>query len=260
MASSVRGRRDRIRATPFPILLLTRPSPLLPYPQMRTMPLKKFQEEYPSDFQSGALEEIRERYAAMAEAAKQAPLTTRGKRGAEPPTVMRTVRAKRTQDPLQMKQPRVFARQLGPSSSSLAPVPEAENVVARNEEEEKEEEDENDAVAPLNGNLPAPPVPRQTFNGLPLQTPMPFAGAAVPVPVTMLAQKRAGARTKAVAAPDAAIITTADGKQWALGKEGIASIPDSHKAEVEELLSAQFSFLAAALGKTVFEGRGRKRR
>jgi hypothetical protein len=224
---------------------------------MRTMPLKKFQEEYPSDFQSGALEEIRERYAALAEAAKQAPLTTRGKRGAEPPTVMRTVRAKRAQGPLQMKQPRVFARRAGPSSS-LAPVPEAENVVAHNEEEEEEEE--HDAVAPLNGNLPAPPVSRQIFNGLPLQTPMPFAGAAVPVPVTMLAQKRAGARTKAVAAPDAAIITTADGKQWALGKEGIASIPNSHKAEVEELLSAQFSFLAAALGKTVFEGRGRKRR
>jgi len=220
------------------------------------MPLKKFQEEYPSDFQSGALEEIRERYAAMAEAAKQVPLTTRRKRGAEPPTVMRTVRAKRSQGLLQMKQPRVFARQAGPSSS-LAPVPEAENVVAHNEEEEEEE---HDAVAPLNGNLPAPPVSRQTFNGLPLQTPMPFPGAAVPVPVTMLAQKRAGARTKAVAAPDAAIITTADGKQWALGKEGIASIPDSHKAEVEELLSAQFSFLAAALGKTVFEGRGRKRR
>ena len=96
---------------------------------------------------------------------------------------------------------------------------------------------------------------RGTFNGMPLQTPMPFPGAAVPTAVTMLTQQRGG-RTKAPAAPDAAVITTADGKQWALGKGGMAGIPETHRAEVTELLAAQFEFLAAALGKTVFQRQG----
>ena len=52
------------------------------------------------------------------------------------------------------------------------------------------------------------------FMGMPLQTPMPFAGEALAVPITLFTQKRGGggggrARTKAVAAPDAAVITTA---------------------------------------------------
>jgi hypothetical protein len=71
----------------------------------------------------------------------------------------------------------------------------------------------------------------------------------------MLTQKRGG-RTKAAAAPDAAVVTTSDGMQWALGKDGMAAIPESHRAEVAEMLSAQFNFLAAALGKTVFDRPG----
>lgn len=51
----------------------------------------------------------------------------------------------------------------------------------------------------------------------------------------------------------------ADGKQWALGAEGVAGVPDSHRQEVTDLLTAQFNFFAAALGKTVFQRGGRKR-
>jgi hypothetical protein len=100
------------------------------------------------------------------------------------------------------------------------------------------------------------------FNGRPLATPMPFAGEAVPVPVTMLAQCRGGGRgAVGPAAPDAAVVTTSDGQQWALGKEGVAAIPETHRKEVAEMLAAQFEFLAAALGKTVFArpGGGRRR-
>jgi hypothetical protein len=66
------------------------------------MQLADFQKAYPGDFKAGALEEIRERYAAMAAAAaaQPAPATSRGtrtaaKRAAEPATVLRTVRARR---------------------------------------------------------------------------------------------------------------------------------------------------------------------
>ena len=52
----------------------------------------------------------------------------------------------------------------------------------------------------------------------------------------------------------------ADGKQWALGAEGVQSIPDSHRQEVSDLLTAQFNFFAAALGKTVFQRGGGKAR
>lgn len=55
----------------------------------------------------------------------------------------------------------------------------------------------------------------------------------------------------------------ADGQQWALGAEGVSGIPESHRREVTDLLTAQFNFFAAALGKTVFERdtkRGGRRR
>jgi hypothetical protein len=93
---------------------------------------------------------------------------------------------------------------------------------------------------------------------MPLQTPMPFAGEAVALPITIFTQKHGG-RTKAAPVPEAAIITTADGKQWALGSEGINAIPDTHRQEVSDLLTAQFNFFAAALGKTVFQRGGRRR-
>jgi hypothetical protein len=48
-------------------------------------------------------------------------------------------------------------------------------------------------------------------------------------------------------------LAAADGKQWALGAEGVSAIPDSHRQEVSDLLTAQFNFFAAALGKTVFQ-------
>lgn len=38
----------------------------------------------------------------------------------------------------------------------------------------------------------------------------------------------------------------ADGQQWAVGKAGgLAAIPESHRQEVQELLTAQFEFFAA---------------
>ena len=72
--------------------------------QTRKMPLADFQAAYPGDLQAGALEEIRGRYAAMAAAAaavQPVPATGRTTRtatkrgGAEPQTVLRTVRARR---------------------------------------------------------------------------------------------------------------------------------------------------------------------
>ena len=73
------------------------------FAQTRKMKLSDFQAAYPGDLQAGALEEIRERHAAMAAAAAAAvpvPATgragrTAAKRGAEPETVLRTVRARR---------------------------------------------------------------------------------------------------------------------------------------------------------------------
>lgn len=66
------------------------------------MRLSEFQAAYPGDFQAGALEEIRERCAAMAAAVAAAPVPATGrggrttaKRAAEPETVLRTVRARR---------------------------------------------------------------------------------------------------------------------------------------------------------------------
>jgi hypothetical protein len=222
------------------------------------MPLKDFQEKFPGDFKTGALQEIRERYAAMAAAAHKAvPATAaRGmrtaKRGAEPETALRTVRPRRG----------------GP----VAPPPRWDDAAAPAPAPVRAAPDGSEAAAapsqPPTAHEPVPafrsamsstaaPGMHGSFNGLPLQTPMPFAGAAAAMPVTMLTQKRGG-RTKAAAVPDAALITTADGLQWALGKGGMASIPETHRAEVTELLSAQFEFLAAALGKTVFSRGGRR--
>lgn len=157
--------------------------------------MKDFQEKFPEDFKSGALQDLKKKFEDRAEAVEKvlATTSTRSKRTAEPATVMRTVRAKTT----------------GPDVH-----------VGRNE-----------------------------FNGVPLQTPMPFAGAAVAMPITMLVQSKRGARTKAANDPSAAVVTTKDGKQWALGAEGLQGIPESHRAEVAELLSSQFRFLASALGQ-----------
>ena len=89
-----------------------------------------------------------------------------------------------------------------------------------------------------------------TYNGLPLQTPMPFAGKPVPLnQITMLTVqhqgKRAGGKTKASREePRAAVITTKDGKQWAVGGPGgLKAIPESHRKEVMDILSSQFAFL-----------------
>ena len=195
--------------------------------QTREMPLKEFQERYPEDFKTGALHEIRQRYAAMAEAVTQqhththAPRTTgvggMKKRSAiaEPATALRTVKTRRT----------------------------ASVIVPTDHHHHHQQQ-------------------QKVFNGLPLQTPLPFAGAtATAMPITMLTQKRGG-RTKASAAaaavPEAAVVTTNDGKTWALDQQGVGGIPESHRAEVTDMLMRQFEFLVAALGKTVFGGRGRR--
>ena len=221
------------------------------------MPLKEFQEKYPDDFKTGALQEIRQRYAAMAEAAQQAhPATaargkqTTKKRAGEPFTVLQTVKARRT------------GAALMPSWEAAPPapaaVPRADN---HNEETQQEEQIMQEAAAPSETNQPvvenqqpaAVGTSRHAYNGLPLQTPMPFAGPAVPIPITMLTQKRGGRTNAAAYAPDAVIVTTSDGKQWAIGKGGVAEVPDSHRAEVSDLLTKQFDFLLGALNKTVFE-------
>ena len=89
-----------------------------------------------------------------------------------------------------------------------------------------------------------------SFNGVPLQTPMPFAGKAMPMPVTMLVQEgKRGGKTKASQEPRAAVVKTIDRKQWALGANRLADITESHRREFSDLLSSQFAFLATALGK-----------
>ena len=178
------------------------------YLQTREMKMKDFREKYPEDFKTGALKEIQRKFEDRAQEMDKAILASsssgKEKRAAEPATVMRTVRARKTR-----------------GGSAV-------------EEEGKS--------SFLSGH---------EFNGVPLQTPMPFAGQAVAMPVTMLMQNKKGGRTKASRAPSAAVVTTKDGKQWALGADGLESIPLSHRAEVAELLSSQFSFLASALGKQI---------
>jgi len=172
------------------------------------MKMKDFREKYPEDFKTGALKEIQKKFEDRAQEMDKAILASsnsgKEKRSAEPATVMRTVRARKT-------------TREGPAA-----------------EEEK-----------------STFLSSHKYNGVPLQTPMPFAGQAVAMPVTMLMQNKKGGRTKASRAPSAAVVTTKDGKQWALGADGLESIPDSHRAEIAELLSSQFSFLASALGKNV---------
>ena len=254
-----------------PCLLLTQfpPSPLSLPLQTRDMPLKQFQEKYPDDFKTGALQEIRQRYAAMAEAAQQSIPSTAGKgsrvgtkrAAAEPITVLKTVKTRRTASALMPS----WGTGAPAAAPAAAPAP-RRNVRPMEPSIAEENEEEHPAPGPSSlqeAHLPAGKIPtKHAFNGVPLQTPLPFAGSAMPLPVTMLTQKRGG-RTKAAAAPDAAVVTTADGMQWALGKDGMAAIPESHRAEVAEMLSAQFNFLAAALGKTVFDrpgGRGASKR
>lgn len=176
--------------------------------QTREMKMKDFREKYPEDFKTGALKEIQRKFEDRAQEMDKAILASsssgKEKRAAEPATVMRTVRARKTR-------------------GGSAVAEEGKNTFLSGHE----------------------------FNGVPLQTPMPFAGQAVAMPVTMLMQNKKGGRTKASRAPSAAVVTTKDGKQWALGADGLESIPDSHRAEVADLLSSQFSFLASALGKQI---------
>ncbi|KAL4450188.1 hypothetical protein ABPG77_010857 [Micractinium sp. CCAP 211/92] len=239
----------------------------------RKMRLSEFQAAYPGDFQAGALEEIRERCAAMAAAAAAAPVPATGrggrtaaKRAAEPETVLRTVRARRAQ----VAPPPKF-------SEAAPPLPAEAGVTATRQgtrsrlassaaAAQRQEQTEQHPEPAGSRRSAAPPAAAAAggslFQGMPLQTPMPFQGEAVPLPITMLTQKRGG-RTKAAPAPDAMVIQTADGQQWALGAEGVGGIPESHRREVTDLLTAQFNFFAAALGKTVFERdakRGGRRR
>ena len=230
--------------------------------QTRDMPLKEFQEKYPEDFKSGALKEIRARYAAMAEEAQQrVPSTTMAKsrkRAVEPATVLRTVRARR-------------GALLGPSAAEIldggasetihendqlnAGVSTRSEFSRRKRHAQEAEKEEKPSEAITTGEVGLDSVPElyqpKKFNSLPLQTPLPFSGAAMPLPVTMVTQKKRGGRTKAAPAPDAIIVATADGKQWALGKEGVEGIPETHRSEVADMLQQQFQFLSAALGKTV---------
>lgn len=248
-------------------------------PQTRKMRLSEFQAAYPGDFQAGALEEIRERCAAMAAAAAAAPVPATGrgghtaaKRAAEPETVLRTVRARRAQ----VAPPPKF-------SEAAPPVPAEAGVTATRQgtrsrlassaaAAQRQEQTEQhpgkwsvkyDKAAPaypgctvhVGACSPAlatagrcagrgtdPPFPPPAlpccaepagsrrsaalppaaaaaggslFQGMPLQTPMPFQGEAVPLPITMLTQKRGG-RTKAAPAPDAMVIQTAGALPWRL--------------------------------------------
>ena len=168
--------------------------------QIRQMPLKEFRANYPDDYKSGALEEIRQRYAKLAEEVAQqhrdfptalgfgTAQTTRKRGNApEPATVLHTVKSRRVE----------AAGRLGlRGDAELQPKSEVE-VKARTNRNSNEQVNH--------------PTQRHMFNGLPLETPMPFAGAAIPIPMTMVTQRRGG-RIPATALPDAVILETADGK------------------------------------------------
>ncbi|KAI3438316.1 hypothetical protein D9Q98_000750 [Chlorella vulgaris] len=235
----------------------------------RAMQLSEFQAAYPGDFQAGALEEIRVRCAAMAAAAAAVPVPATGrltrttaKRAAEPATVLRTVRARRGPVAPPPKFSEGPAASGAPPAGPLAAAAEADTASRRGTrsrvavmEDASGEQQQQHAQPPTSRRsttAAARPAGGGVFGGMPLQTPMPFAGEAVAMPITLLTQKRGG-RSKAAPQPEAAVITTADGKQWALGAEGVSAIPDSHRQEVSDLLTAQFNFFAAALGKTVFQ-------
>ena len=260
-----------------PALSLPLPLPAAPL-QTRKMQLADFQKAYPGDFKAGALEEIRERYAAMAAAAaaQPAPATSRGtrtgaKRAAEPATVLRTVRARRgpvapppkfSEGP-QAPPPLAAASAEAETGSrrgarSRLTGAAADAAVAADTAEQMPGKlqavasllalslqgsqcvvpvvhlitlDEAAAPALPLAYLPAEPSTSRRggaaaaaaaaagparsssgmFLGMPLQTPMPFAGEAVALPITMLTQKRGG-KSKAAPMPDAAIITTAGGQ------------------------------------------------
>eukprot|EP00887_Chlorella_sp_A99_P006778 scaffold2.g6778.t1 len=220
--------------------------------RVRAMPMEEFSKEYPEDFQSGALKEIHQRYAAMAaEAAK--PAATTAKRGrSEASTSLRTVRPRR--GPVPLAPPPKFSENLHPVAAPAAETASRRSTRSRTVAPGVEQQQQQPEERPTGRR--GVKTTATTFNGMPLQTPMPFVGEAVPLPITLLTQKRGG-RTAGGTAPEAAIITTGDGRQWAVGKSGMAAIPESHRQEVEGLLSAQFEFIAAALGKTVFS-RGRR--
>ena len=262
-----------------PPFLLRYYSSVLDHLQTRDMPLKQFQEKYPDDFKTGALQEIRQRYAAMAAAAQQAIPATAAKGGktgkkrpaAEPMTVLQTVKTRRTASALMPSwggataataaAPPLTSTRRTNRGTSLAAEPysqtqqEDKQQTAPSEFQQQQQQQQPFSAAV--GGMETSNKSINSFNGRPLETPLPFAGASMPLPVTMLTQKRGG-RTKAAAAPDAAVVTTADGMQWALGRDGISAIPETHRAEVADMLSAQFNFLAAALGKTVFDRPGGK--
>ncbi|KAL4452511.1 hypothetical protein ABPG75_008173 [Micractinium tetrahymenae] len=254
----------------------------------RKMRLSEFQAAYPGDFQAGALEEIRERCAAMAAAAAAAPVPATGrggrtaaKRAAEPETVLRTVRARRgpvAPPPKFSEAAPAAPAEAADTAARRATRSRLASGAAAEQPQEQQEQQPGNSLIPLSLSFcwlaePAgrrgaalPPAAAAAggamFQGVPLQTPMPFQGEAVPLPITMLTQKRGG-RTKAAPVPEAMVIQTADGQQWALGAEGVGGIPESHRREVTDLLTAQFNFFAAALGKTVFERdtkRGGRRR
>lgn len=225
--------------------------------QTRDMRVSEFLAKYPKDFKTDAIQEIRQRFAAMAdEAAKAIPPATKKRTAETNPSPKRSIRPKNThshdEEVIHQSLPRLkdkeHKEQLPePAGAVVQPAvfpPQKSGAQFHEQKEPPCVKPQSQQQHPTNKS--------SSFNGLPLQTPMPFAGEAIPLPFTMIAQKR-GARTRAAPAPDAAVITTADGMQWAVGKEGMASIPESHKAEIQGILNDQVSFLMTALGKTVFK-------
>lgn len=222
-------------------------------PQVRSMTLARLKEELPDDYSAAGLKQIQEKLASLA-APVLAPstrsrATTARKRAApEPQTVLRTVQTRRMA---------------------------ARAAVAVQEDDASQE---NECAAPeaaATAGPPRPPLPPKatrgaaskaaskppnnstSFNGVPLATPLPFAGPAMELPVTFVTEQKKARFTRAAAPPSAVVIKAPNGASYAVSTaEDLQDLPGQDAEALVDMLRSQREFLDKLLAKTVTTRRG----
>ncbi|KAK2080483.1 hypothetical protein QBZ16_000336 [Prototheca wickerhamii] len=115
-----------------------------------------------------------------------------------------------------------------------------------------------------------PPAPRpaakpagaagSTFNGMPLATPLPFAGPAVELPTTFVTEQKKSRFTRAAAQPSAVVLRAPNGSAYAVSSaEDIEELPGAEAQALVDMLRSQREFLDRLLAKTVTTRRGASR-